>query len=161
MKKGILQLRINTGNFNFKHIRFETSISWTLNLWSTYFNGLVVLLSISLFPHLLDFSFFRHPNHFGLPDNQRIIDPKKGPVKKVAAVRKLPKLDSSGSGGSKSPGNSPRNSQLTWIEFENNSIGWLNIKDTFKHEILILLTLDTLRSVCLFFILFSIHFMRC
>ncbi|XP_058957163.2 coiled-coil domain-containing protein 169 [Pocillopora verrucosa] len=52
----------------------------------------------------------RHPNHFGLPDNQRIIDPKRGPVKKVAAVRKLPKLDSSGSGGSKSPGNSPRNS---------------------------------------------------
>ena len=89
---------------------FEISISWTLNLWGTYLNGSVVLLSISLFPHLLDFSFFRHPNHFGLPDNQRIIDPKKGPVKKVAAVRKLPKLDSSGSGGSKSPGNSPRNS---------------------------------------------------
>ncbi|CAB3999507.1 Hypothetical predicted protein [Paramuricea clavata] len=29
---------------------------------------------------------------FGLPDNQRIIDPKKGPVKKTAVVRKLPKL---------------------------------------------------------------------
>ena len=52
----------------------------------------------------------RHPNQFGLPDNQRIIDPKRGPVKKVAAVRKLPKLDSAESGGSKSPGNSPRNS---------------------------------------------------
>jgi len=52
----------------------------------------------------------RHPKQFGLPDNQRIIDPRKGPVKKVAAVRKLPKLDSSGSGGSGSPGNSPRHS---------------------------------------------------
>lgn len=60
-----------------------------------------------------EFTFFvssRHPNQFGLPDNQRIIDPKRGPVKKVAAVRKLPKLDSTESGGSKSPGNSPRNS---------------------------------------------------
>ncbi|KAK3724606.1 hypothetical protein QZH41_016406 [Actinostola sp. cb2023] len=32
---------------------------------------------------------------FGLPDNQRILDPKKGPVKKTAAVRKLPKISSS------------------------------------------------------------------
>ena len=52
----------------------------------------------------------RHPKQFGLPDNQRIIDPRKGPVKKVAAVRKLPKLDSGGSGGSGSSGNSPRHS---------------------------------------------------
>ncbi|XP_028403508.1 coiled-coil domain-containing protein 169-like [Dendronephthya gigantea] len=29
---------------------------------------------------------------FGLPDNQRIIDPSKGPVKKTAVVRRLPKL---------------------------------------------------------------------
>ncbi|KAK3726950.1 hypothetical protein QZH41_014802, partial [Actinostola sp. cb2023] len=34
-------------------------------------------------------------NVFGLPDNQRILDPKKGPVKKTAAVRKLPKISSS------------------------------------------------------------------
>ena len=52
----------------------------------------------------------RHPNQFGLPDNQRIIDPRKGPVKRVAAVRKLPKLESPGSGGSGSSGNSPRHS---------------------------------------------------
>ncbi|EDO37982.1 predicted protein [Nematostella vectensis] len=32
---------------------------------------------------------------FGLPDNQRIIDPKKGPIKKTAAVRKLPKIQDS------------------------------------------------------------------
>ena len=36
----------------------------------------------------------KNPRQFGLPDNQRIIDPRKGPVKKAAAVRKLPKLDS-------------------------------------------------------------------
>ena len=36
--------------------------------------------------------FFRLSGKFGLPDNQRIIDPKKGPVKKTAVVRKLPKL---------------------------------------------------------------------
>ncbi|XP_068702342.1 coiled-coil domain-containing protein 169-like [Montipora foliosa] len=41
---------------------------------------------------------FRNPQHYGLPDNQRIIDPRKGPVKKAAAVHKLPKLDNSGSG---------------------------------------------------------------
>lgn len=52
----------------------------------------------------------RHPKQFGLPDNQRIIDPRKGPVKKVAAVRKLPKLESAGSGGSGSSGNSPSHS---------------------------------------------------
>ncbi|CAH3196317.1 unnamed protein product [Porites evermanni] len=52
----------------------------------------------------------RNPKQFGLPDNQRIIDPRKGPVKKVAAVRKLPKLENPGSGGSGSSGNSPRHS---------------------------------------------------
>ena len=36
--------------------------------------------------------FFRLTGQFGLPDNQRIIDPKKGPVKRTANVRKLPKL---------------------------------------------------------------------
>ncbi|KAJ8028442.1 hypothetical protein HOLleu_30669 [Holothuria leucospilota] len=28
-----------------------------------------------------------------VPDNQRVIDPRKGPIKKTAAVKKLPKLD--------------------------------------------------------------------
>ena len=51
-----------------------------------------------------------NPKQFGLPDNQRIIDPRKGPIKKVAAVRKLPKLESSGSGGSGSSGSSSRHS---------------------------------------------------
>ncbi|XP_031556749.1 coiled-coil domain-containing protein 169-like [Actinia tenebrosa] len=40
-------------------------------------------------------SLIRGSSIFGLPDNQRILDPKKGPVKKTAAVRKLPKLNSS------------------------------------------------------------------
>lgn len=48
----------------------------------------------------------KNPRQFGLPDNQRIIDPRKGPVKKAAAVRKLPKLDSLGSGSSGSTENS-------------------------------------------------------
>ncbi len=42
--------------------------------------------------------FFRISGKFGLPDNQRILDPKKGPVKKTAAVRKLPKLNKSMNG---------------------------------------------------------------
>ena len=29
---------------------------------------------------------------FGIPGNQRILDPRKGPIKKTAAVKKLPKL---------------------------------------------------------------------
>ncbi|XP_029206665.1 coiled-coil domain-containing protein 169-like [Acropora millepora] len=48
----------------------------------------------------------KNPRQFGLPDNQRIIDPRKGPVKKAAAVRKLPKLDSYGSGSNGSTENS-------------------------------------------------------
>ena len=37
---------------------------------------------------------------YGIPDNQRILDPKKGPIKKTAAVKKLPKLKTSNSADS-------------------------------------------------------------
>lgn len=51
----------------------------------------------------------RFTDKFGLPDNQRIIDPKKGPVKKAATVRKLPKLrNSSGSEESNKSSNGSR-----------------------------------------------------
>ena len=32
-----------------------------------------------------------------IPEDQRVIDPKRGPIKKTAAVKNLPKLDKSGS----------------------------------------------------------------
>ena len=37
---------------------------------------------------------------YGIPDNQRILDPRKGPIKKTAAVKKLPKLKTSNSADS-------------------------------------------------------------
>jgi len=35
--------------------------------------------------------------HYGIPDNHRIIDPRKGPIKKTAAVKRLPKIKTSSS----------------------------------------------------------------
>ena len=37
---------------------------------------------------------FDFARYYGIPDNQRIIDPRKGPVKRTAAAGRLPKIDS-------------------------------------------------------------------
>ena len=40
----------------------------------------------------LTFSFFIFLRQYGIPDNHRILDARKGPVKKIAAVKILPKI---------------------------------------------------------------------
>ena len=43
---------------------------------------------------------FFFSRQYGIPDNQRILDPRKGPIKKTAAVKRLPKLKTSNSADS-------------------------------------------------------------
>jgi len=51
--------------------------------------------------------------YYGIPDNQRIIDPRKGPVKRTAAAGRLPKIDSRDGSSSVKSSPGPQESKST------------------------------------------------
>lgn len=50
--------------------------------------------------------------HYGIPDNHRILDPRKGPVKRTAAVKTLPKLLSSYKESKEKENQKPKNRKI-------------------------------------------------
>ena len=57
--------------------------------------------------------FFFFARYYGIPDNQRIIDPRKGPVKRTAAAGRLPKIDSRDGSSSVKSSPGPQESKST------------------------------------------------
>lgn len=69
------------------------------------------------------FSFF-FSGQFGIPNNKRILDRRKGPIKKTAAVKKLPKLKTSNSADSILPekSNSSKKKGERKVKSSDNSL---------------------------------------
>ena len=89
----------------FRLLNFELLRSWTLRTGKLYVGlqrliFLCVKLSLTMnFRNSKSFCIFSNSlceilssRHYGIPDNHRILDARKGPVKKTAAVKTLPKI---------------------------------------------------------------------
>ena len=68
--------------------------------------------------------FFFFSGQFGIPNNKRILDRRKGPIKKTAAVKKLPKLKTSNSADSILPekSNSSKKKGERKVKSSDNSL---------------------------------------